>query len=72
MNNLLNTSRNAGMCGAYLEPELYADLQGKKHGFETEQNAFIDDMIYMLDGPDRREHRRKRHGIHRETDVTAI
>ena len=73
MNKLIEHFKRMQECAArYLEPELYADLQGKKHGFETEQNAFIDDMIYMLDGPEQREAQAEASWDYiAETDVTA-
>lgn len=38
----------------YIMPEPYVDLGGKKHGGETEDTAFINDIVYMLDGPEQR------------------
>lgn len=39
----------------YLEPVPYVDRAGTSHTASDESDAFISDMIWMLDGPEQRE-----------------
>lgn len=44
------------MAAQYLEPGPYTDRDGKRHVTnQRAQEAFISDMIYMLDGPEQRD-----------------
>lgn len=46
-----------GLACAYITPEPYVDLRGMRHDDNSagKKEAFIHDMIYMLDGPEQRE-----------------
>ena len=48
-----------GQCRQYLEPTGYTSFDRKRIAFEKDREAqdslFINDMIYLLDGPEQRE-----------------
>lgn len=48
-------ARMQEMASRYLEPGPYVDREGVAHTTSYEADAFINDMIYMLDGPEQRE-----------------
>jgi hypothetical protein len=44
------------MACLYLQPAPYVDREGREHTDEAARTeAFVGDMIYMLDGPEQRE-----------------
>lgn len=47
--------RMQDMATRYLQPEVYVDLEGREQTDSFKADAFVDDIIYMLDGPEQRE-----------------
>lgn len=52
---LSHFKRMQEMATSYIQPEPYVDNEGRTHTDSFKDDAFIGDMIYMLDGPEQRE-----------------